>query len=104
MHSGNGWGMRLSGARVLITGASSGIGAATAREMARAGARLVLAGRDRQRLDAVAAETGGRVIAGDLAWDVARLASRAGPVDVLVSNAGAGWAGPLARMPGKAVD
>jgi short-subunit dehydrogenase len=96
--------MRLSGARVLITGASSGIGAATAREMARAGARLVLAGRDRQRLDAVAAETGGRVIAGDLAWDVARLASRAGPVDVLVSTAGAGWAGPLTRMPGKAVD
>lgn len=96
--------MRLSGARVLITGASSGIGAATAREMAQAGARLVLAGRDRRRLDAVAAETGGRAVAGDLAWDVARLASRAGRVDVLVSNAGAGWAGPLTRMPGKAVE
>jgi short-subunit dehydrogenase len=96
--------MRLIGARVLVTGASSGIGAATARELARSGADLVLAGRDRRRLDAVAAETGARAVAGDLMWDVARLASRAGPVDVLVSNAGAGWAGPLTRMPGKAVE
>lgn len=96
--------MRLSGARVLITGASSGIGAATAREMARAGARLVLAGRDGRRLEAVAAETGGRTLPGDLAGGVADLARRAGPVDVLVSNAGAGWAGPLARMPEAAIE
>ncbi|GAA4624430.1 SDR family NAD(P)-dependent oxidoreductase [Actinoallomurus vinaceus] len=96
--------MRLSGARVLVTGASSGIGAATAREMAEAGARLVLMGRDRRRLESVAAETGGRAVVGDLATDAAGLASQAGPVDVLVSNAGAGWAGPLARMPGEAVE
>jgi short-subunit dehydrogenase len=96
--------MRISGARVLVTGASSGIGAATAREMARAGARLVLMGRDRPRLDAVAAETGGRAVVGDLTADAASLVSRAGPVDVLVNNAGAGWAGPLARMPGEAIE
>jgi short-subunit dehydrogenase len=90
--------MRLSGARVLITGASSGIGAATARAVAGAGARPILAGRDRERLAAVAARTGGRALAGDLA-DADDLASRAGPVDVLVNNAGLGWAGPFARMP-----
>ncbi|WP_433417949.1 SDR family NAD(P)-dependent oxidoreductase [Microtetraspora malaysiensis] len=91
--------MRLAGARVLITGASSGIGAATARVMAAAGARLVLAGRDRERLDAVAAETGGLAVAGDLTAGVADLAGRAGPVDVMVGNAGRGWAGPLVTMP-----
>ncbi|MEV7007472.1 SDR family NAD(P)-dependent oxidoreductase [Streptosporangium sp. NPDC051022] len=92
-------GMRLAGARVLITGASSGIGAATARAMADSGARLVLTGRDRARLESVAAETGGQAVVCDVTTGVRTLASRAGPVDVLVSNAGAGWAGPLAVMP-----
>ncbi|MGV9329310.1 SDR family NAD(P)-dependent oxidoreductase [Streptosporangium sandarakinum] len=96
--------MRIAGARVLITGASSGIGAATARAMAAAGARLVLAGRDPGRLDAVAAGTGGRALAGDLVTDAADLARRAGPVDVLVANAGAGWAGPLETMPDDAIE
>jgi short-subunit dehydrogenase len=90
--------MRLTGARVLITGASSGIGAATARAFAGSGVRLTLAGRDPERLAAVAAQTGGRALAGDLA-DADDLAKRAGPVDVLVNNAGLGWAGPFARMP-----
>src|SRR5947208_1873178 len=90
--------MRLAGARVLITGASSGIGAATARAFAGSGVRLLLAGRDPERLAAVAAQTGGRALAGDLA-DADDLAKRAGPVDVLVNNAGQGWAGPFARMP-----
>ncbi|GGL12944.1 oxidoreductase [Sphaerisporangium melleum] len=92
-------GVRLAGARVLITGASSGVGAAVAREMAGSGAALVLAGRDRARLEAVAAETGGRAIVADLATDTGRVAESAGAVDVLVSNAGAGWAGPLVAMP-----
>ncbi|GHH63540.1 oxidoreductase [Streptosporangium violaceochromogenes] len=90
--------MKLSGAKVLITGASSGIGAATARAMAAAGADLVLAGRDRTRLEAVAAETGGRAVVCDLAAQPRVLAERAGPVDVLVNNAGVGWSGPFARM------
>ncbi|WP_214109854.1 SDR family NAD(P)-dependent oxidoreductase [Acrocarpospora catenulata] len=91
--------MRLAGARVLITGASSGIGAATARAMAEAGARLVLTGRDRARLEAVAAETDGRVIVADVTGDTDILATRAGPVDVLINNAGVGWAGPFVGMP-----
>ncbi|GAA1017474.1 oxidoreductase [Acrocarpospora pleiomorpha] len=96
--------MRLAGARVLITGASSGVGAATARVMAEAGARLVLAGRDKARLEAVAAETGGCVVVSDVMDGVDELAERAGAVDVLVNNAGVGWAGPLAGMPQQRAD
>lgn len=91
--------MRLSDSRVLITGASSGIGAATAAAMAGAHARLLLTGRDRRRLDEVAARTGGRVLTADLATEAGALAATAGQVDVLVANAGTGWAGPLADMP-----
>ncbi|SDH14861.1 SDR family NAD(P)-dependent oxidoreductase [Nonomuraea jiangxiensis] len=91
--------MRLAGAHVLVTGASSGIGAATARALAGTGARLTLAGRDRARLAAVAAATGGDVLAYDVATQAEELVARAGPVDVLVNNAGVGWAGPFVRMP-----
>jgi short-subunit dehydrogenase len=91
--------MKVAGARVLVTGASSGVGAATARAMARAGAELVLAGRDRVRLAAVAAETGGQALPGDITTDAGLLAERAGRVDVLVNNAGVGWAGAFAEMP-----
>ena len=96
--------MRLDDRRVLITGASSGIGAATARTMADARARLLLTGRDRAALDAVAAATGGRAITADLVTGVAALAAEAGPVDVLVANAGTGWAGPFTAMPERAID
>jgi short-subunit dehydrogenase len=96
--------MRLDDSRVLITGASSGIGAATAHAMAGAHARLVLAGRDRARLDAVAASCGGRVVTADLACDTAALVAEAGPVDVLVANAGVGWAGPVTAMTERTID
>ncbi|MFG1824020.1 SDR family NAD(P)-dependent oxidoreductase [Microbispora bryophytorum] len=92
--------MRLAGARVLVTGASSGIGAATALELSARGARLVLSGRDQEALAAVAVRTGGQAVPADLSDPSADLAVRAGPVDVLVACAGEGWSGPLARMPG----
>ncbi len=86
--------MELNNAHVLVTGASRGIGAAIARELAAKGASLTLVARDQQKLDALAAEIGGRVLAADLtdpaAIDglVARAEASGGPVDALVNNAG----------------
>jgi short-subunit dehydrogenase len=104
--------MRLTGAVALVTGGSSGIGAATARALTGAGARLLIAGRDPARLAAIAGQTGGIALTGDLAAPegpagLAAAAQRAAAalppaagddeagIDILVNNAGLGWAGPI---------
>jgi short-subunit dehydrogenase len=74
---------------VLLTGATGGIGQAIARALAGRGANLILTGRRADVLEPLAAETGGRALAVDLAEraEVARLISEAGDVDILVANA-----------------
>ena len=81
--------MRLPGARVLLTGATGGIGQAVAEALHDRGAQLILTGRRVERLQSLAARTGARVLAADLAevTEVERLIAAAGPIDVLVANA-----------------
>ncbi|TDV46949.1 SDR family NAD(P)-dependent oxidoreductase [Actinophytocola oryzae] len=74
----------------IVTGASSGIGAATARQLAKAGFRVVLGARRLDRLNSVAAETGGVALPLDVTdpSSVAEFVEAAGPCRVLVNNAG----------------
>ncbi len=74
----------------VITGASSGIGAATARNLAAQGFHVVAVARRADRIEALASEIGGTAIVADVTQDAAveTLASKLDRVDVLVNNAG----------------
>jgi 3-oxoacyl-[acyl-carrier protein] reductase len=102
---------RLHGRVALVTGSSRGIGAACARELAEAGAAVVVHGRNQAAIDAVRASiegAGGRAIG--VAADVSDAAAverlhdtvrrELGPVDILVANAGGSAAppGPIEEM------
>jgi|SRR5215468_563835 len=91
---------------IVITGASSGIGAATARVVGRRGASLVLAARREAQLQAVAADSGPRAFAvvadvtkrADVEALVAAALRRFGHIDVWINNAGRGITRPVAEL------
>jgi short-subunit dehydrogenase len=98
----------FDGKVVFITGASSGIGAALARELAAHGAKLALVARRRERLEELATKLGARVKVTTAAADVtqdgaleaaARAAEEAlGSIDVVIANAGFGVIGRFERL------
>lgn len=103
--------MSLQGKKVLVTGGTSGIGEATARAYASAGADVVITGRDegrgRQIVESVVTAGGqARFVRADLERfdDVQRLAQEVGHVDVLVNNAGAFPFGATHEVDGEVFD
>jgi NAD(P)-dependent dehydrogenase (short-subunit alcohol dehydrogenase family) len=104
----------LAGRVALITGASGGIGQATARELARQGASVVLAARRTDLLDAMATELGAAgfealAVPTDLTDTaqieplVERALERFGKIDILINNAGIGSSRSLAKTPPEAI-
>ena len=100
--------MQLHGATVLLTGASGGIGRATARALDLRGARVLLSARREDVLEEIRAELGGRpiVLPVDLSdrAGAATLAERAGDVDVLVANAALPASGRAERFSPEEID
>lgn len=100
--------MQISGAKVLLTGASGGLGAAIARELVRGGAHVVLSGRNVELLSTLAAELGdaSSVAPCDLAdpEQLAALASANADVDILISNAGVPASGLLDSFSAEQID
>src|SRR5258706_13328698 len=95
----------LEGKVALVTGATSGIGQATAVQLAAQGATVVVHGRDVSRGGGVVAEienAGGsaRFVGADLSEpeEALRLAEEVGNVDILVNNAGFAWFGPSEKL------
>ena len=86
----------LDGAVAVVTGATAGIGAATARALHERGARVVVAARRADRLEALAGEIGGLAVPCDVGdWDevqhlVAKTVEWGGRIDVMVNNAASG--------------
>lgn len=87
----------LNGRTALVTGAASGIGAACARGLAGAGARVLLLDRD-ESVTGFAAELGGEAMVLDLT-DTARLAELSLDADIVVNNAGFQHVAPVQEFP-----
>jgi short-subunit dehydrogenase len=97
--------MELQGRRVLITGASRGIGEALAEKFAAAGSTVALVARTKDAIESTAARLGGSAHVADLSDPeqvanlIGRVEDEAGPVDVLVNNAGNGMPAGFADAP-----
>lgn len=91
--------MLINDARVLLTGASGGIGCALAALLLKRGTRLTVTGRNREVLQ-TEHSGGARVVCADLTDErsVHQLAETVGDIDVLINNAGAGWYGHTTDM------
>ncbi|MDQ6840696.1 MAG: SDR family NAD(P)-dependent oxidoreductase [Actinomycetota bacterium] len=89
--------MKLTGSRVLLTGATGGLGRAIAETLADSGAELVLSGRRAEVLESLADEIGGQVVAADLGSrsGLGELVAAAGRIDIVVANAALPASGPL---------
>lgn len=100
--------MRLEDCRVLLTGATGGIGAEIARALDERGARVILSGRKAESLAALKAELGGRpdVMTADLGAPegTLTLVAEAGRVDVLVANAALPGTGDLESFSAEQID
>jgi short-subunit dehydrogenase len=100
--------VELSGSRVLLTGATGGLGHAIARGLHAHGAHLILTGRRAEVLDGLVAELGERVEARALdlanADEVHRFAAELGDIDVFVANAGLPGTGQLAEYTSEQID
>jgi short-subunit dehydrogenase len=98
--------MTIVSEKVLVTGATGGIGHAIARAFAGRGASLILTGRRADVLEPLADEVGGRAVACDLSRreDVERLAAEAAEVDVLVANAALPASGALTDLTQAEID
>jgi uncharacterized protein len=98
--------VRVDGARVLVTGATGGLGQAIARELGGRGAKLVLTGRNDAVLMPLAASLGAEALVVDLAEraQVERMLGECGEVDVLVANAALPGSGRLETYTPSQVD
>ncbi|MBA9002182.1 SDR family NAD(P)-dependent oxidoreductase [Thermomonospora cellulosilytica] len=98
--------MDVRGARVLLTGATGGIGQALALAFAERGARLVLTGRRTDVLEPLAERVGGEAVAADLADRRAAeaLLDRVGEIDVLIANAALPASGELSGFTVEQID
>jgi len=100
----------LAGLRAVITGGSSGIGAATARAFADRGSQVAITGRNVAALERVSAATNAVCLPGDLREPgcarrtLGAAVSALGGLDIVVSNAGIGWAGPFSSMSDEDID